>query len=103
MENYTVNKKSKPQHIEGAAGKGEETITTAIALQNNKPHKLQLEVTNSEAVKDLPFMIENGDFVAENDEYVVARAKGITREAFEAMKKAKKAEEKSKEGETEGR
>lgn len=99
MEGNTVNKKSKPQHIEGAAGQEDQIITTSIALQNNKPHKLEIEVTNSGAVENLPFMIEDGELISENDEYVVTRAKSeMSREEFDA-EKARIEEKSTKSGE----
>ena len=69
--NNTVNEK---EFIERAADKGDRTKITSVALQNNKPHKLEIEVTNSKEAKTLPFMIENGDLVSNSDVEVVIRA-----------------------------
>ena len=68
----TVNEKK--DFIEGAEGKDAKTKVTAVALQNNKLHKLEIAVTNSKEAKNLPFMIENGDLVADTDVAVVIRA-----------------------------
>ena len=68
----TVNEKK--DFIEGAEGKGARTKVTAVAFQNNKPHKLEIEVTENEQAKNLPFMIENGDLVADTDVAVIIRA-----------------------------
>lgn len=72
MGNHTVNKKE--EFIERAADMSDKTKITSVALQNNKPHKLEIAVTNSKEAKNLPFMIENGDLVADTDVAVVIRA-----------------------------
>ena len=72
--NNTVNENEKKEFIERAADKGDRTKITTVALQNNKPHKLEIEVTNSKEAKTLPFMIENGDLVSNSDVEVVIRA-----------------------------
>ena len=72
MGNHTVNKKE--EFIERAADMSDKTKITSVALQNNKPHKLEIVVTNSKEARNLPFMIENGDLVADTDVAVVIRA-----------------------------
>ena len=87
MENNTVNEKMKPEYVQGAAGQKDPTITTAIAMQNNRAHNLKVEVTNSKKPANLPFMIEDGELVEENDTYVVTKAKdGMSREEFDVKK-----------------
>ena len=87
MVNNTV--KNKKGIIEGAAGKNDKVKTTAVAWQNNRPQKLDIEVTNSAEVQNLPFVIENADKITENDGAVVVRAKNTTREDMEKRKAQK--------------
>lgn len=70
MGNHTVNKE---EIIERAAGIGDRTKTAAVAWQNNRPQKLEIEVTNSKEPKNLPFMIENGDLISSTDVEVVIK------------------------------
>ena len=86
MVNNTVKKKGIS---EGAAGLDEKVKTTAVAWQNNKPQKLEIEVTNSQEIPNLPFLIENGDKVVETGSVVIIRAKANTREDMEALKAQK--------------
>lgn len=72
MLNNTVN--NKREFIERAANKSDSTKIAAIALQNNKPHKLEIKVTNNKEAKNLPFMIENGDLIANTDVEVIIKA-----------------------------
>ena len=81
MVNNTV--KNKKGIIEGAAGINDRVKTTAVAWQNNKPQKLEIEVTSSAEVQNLPFVIEGADKVAETEGAVVVRAKTTTREDLE--------------------
>ena len=83
MGNHTVNKK---EISEGAAGINDRVTTTAVAWQNNKPQKLEIEVTNDQEVKNLPFMIENGDIVASTGEEVIVKSKQNTIEDVKAWK-----------------
>ena len=72
MVNNTVNKKGIS---EGAAGKKDKVVTDAVVWQNNRAQKLEIEVTGSKEVENLPFMIENGDLINDNGQDVVISAK----------------------------
>ena len=76
----TVNEKERPDYIEGAEGKENKTKVGALALQNNKLHKLEIAVTNSAETKNLPFMVENGDLVSDNDVELVIKSEDNTPE-----------------------
>ena len=85
MLNNTVNRK---EIIERAAGKNDKTTTTAVAWQNNRPQKLEIEVTNNTEAPIIPFIMDNGDIVANTDKEVIVKAKDITPEV-EKMRKQK--------------
>ena len=87
MVNNTV--KNKKGIIEGAAGINDKVKTTAVAWQNNKPQKLEIEVTSSAEVQNLPFVIEGADKITETDGAVVVRAKNTTREDMEKRRAQK--------------
>ena len=84
MVNNTVN--NKKRIIEGAAGINDKVKTTAVAWQNNRPQKLEIEVTNSAELQNLPFVIENADKIKENAGAVVVKARNITKEDMEKRK-----------------
>ena len=77
MVNSTVNKK---QISEGAAGINDKVTTNAVAWLNNKPQKLEIEVINSKEIRNIPFIIEQGDIVSSTDDAVTIKCKPNTRE-----------------------
>jgi len=68
------------EFIEGAASADEKIITTAMAIQNNTPHKLQIIETNNKGVKNLPFMIDDNQIVNDSKVEVTVRLEDTEKE-----------------------
>ena len=87
MVNSTVNNKKKIS--EGAAGKADRTKIVGASWQNNRPQELEIEVTNSGQMANIPFIVDRGDIIKESDKVVVIKCKPDTREDVEKRKQNK--------------